>query len=42
MGVACGDVMLQEVAYEAASTALQRDYLRNNKVINLQEHVPMP
>jgi hypothetical protein len=29
----------QEVTLEEASEALQNDYLRNNKVINLEEYV---
>jgi hypothetical protein len=29
----------QEVSLEEASTALQKQYLRNNKVINLQDYV---
>jgi len=30
---------LQEVTLEEARQALQKDYLRNNKVINLEEYV---
>jgi hypothetical protein len=29
----------QEVTHEEASEALQKDYLRNNKVINLEDYV---
>jgi hypothetical protein len=35
----CGGGWLQASSYDEAAAALQRQYLRNNKVVDLREHV---
>jgi hypothetical protein len=36
--VLCCVLCLQEVSVDEASAALTKDYLRNNKVINLEDY----